>query len=110
MVLNGTVLARRHQDYRARRNANARHPDVLAAQRRIAPAPANVHGRRTSRIRNAARNCGVVTMVPDFAGERLTRVEESSRDDDRQSVDWMISVGDHVLFEFTPAPIPPAGA
>jgi hypothetical protein len=46
-------------------------------------------------------------MVPDLAGERLTRVEESSRDDDRQSVDWMISVDDHVLFEFTPAPTAP---
>ena len=29
-----TVLARRLQDYLAWRNANARHPDVLAAQRR----------------------------------------------------------------------------
>ena len=29
-----TVLARRLQDYPAWRNANARHPDVLAAQRR----------------------------------------------------------------------------
>jgi hypothetical protein len=49
-------------------------------------------------------------MVPDLTGERLTHVEESSPDDDRQSVDWMISVDDHVLFEFTPAPIPPGGA
>jgi transposase len=31
---NHTVLARRLQDYLAWRNANARHPDVLAAQRR----------------------------------------------------------------------------
>jgi hypothetical protein len=31
---NHTVLARRLQDYLARRNANARHSDVLAAQRR----------------------------------------------------------------------------
>jgi hypothetical protein len=31
---NHTVLARKLQDYPRRRNANARHPDVLAAQRR----------------------------------------------------------------------------
>jgi len=31
---NHTVLARRLQDYLAWRNANARHPDVLDAQRR----------------------------------------------------------------------------
>jgi hypothetical protein len=31
---NHTVLARRLQDYLTWRNANARHPDVLAAQRR----------------------------------------------------------------------------
>ena len=31
---NHTVLARRLQDYLRWRNANARHPDVLAAQRR----------------------------------------------------------------------------
>jgi hypothetical protein len=31
---NHTVLARRMQDYLRWRNANARHPDVLAAQRR----------------------------------------------------------------------------
>lgn len=31
---NHTVLARRLQEYLAWRNANARHPDVLAAQRR----------------------------------------------------------------------------
>jgi hypothetical protein len=31
---NHTVLARRLQDYLAWRNTNARHPDVLAAQRR----------------------------------------------------------------------------
>jgi len=31
---NHTVLARRLQDYLAWRNANVRHPDVLAAQRR----------------------------------------------------------------------------
>jgi hypothetical protein len=31
---NHAVLARRLQDYLAWRNANARHPDVLAAQRR----------------------------------------------------------------------------
>jgi putative transposase len=32
--INHTVLARRLQDYLRWRNANARHPDVLAAQRR----------------------------------------------------------------------------
>ena len=31
---NHTVLARKLQDYLRWRNANARHPDVLAAQRR----------------------------------------------------------------------------
>ena len=31
---NHTVLARKLQDYLAWRNANARHPDVLAAARR----------------------------------------------------------------------------
>jgi hypothetical protein len=31
---NQTVLARRMQDYLRWRNANARHPDILAAQRR----------------------------------------------------------------------------
>jgi hypothetical protein len=31
---NHAVLARKLQDYLRRRNAHARHPDVLAAQRR----------------------------------------------------------------------------
>ena len=65
---NHTVLARRLQEYLAWRNANARHPDVLAAQRRERARirserqqrwgrpgrrphesePANVRGQRTS--------------------------------------------------------------
>jgi Integrase core domain. len=64
---NHTVLARRLQAYLRWRNANARHPDVLAAQRRerarirserhqrwAAPArhdPAKVRGHRTSVLR-----------------------------------------------------------
>ncbi|GGT51761.1 hypothetical protein GCM10010177_04590 [Actinomadura citrea] len=50
-----TVLARRSQQYLRWRNANARHPDVLAAQRRGRPRPeaagsnpAKVCGQRTS--------------------------------------------------------------
>ena len=38
---NHTVLARGLQDYLTWRNANARHPDVLAAQRRF-PSPVKV--------------------------------------------------------------------
>jgi hypothetical protein len=37
---NHTVLTRELQQYLRWRNANARHPDVLAAQRREAPASA----------------------------------------------------------------------
>ena len=69
---NHTVLARRLQAYLRWRNANARHPDVLAAQRRERARirserhqrwgrpdpephdnPVNVHGHRTSDARPA---------------------------------------------------------
>ncbi len=43
---NHTVLARRLQDYLTGRNANARHPDILAAQRRER---ARVRGERQQR-------------------------------------------------------------
>lgn len=43
---NHTVLARRLQDYLRWRNANARHPDVLAAQR---PERAKVRSERRQR-------------------------------------------------------------
>ena len=70
---NHTVLARRLQDYLRWRNANARHPDVLAAQRRERAKvrserqqrwgrhdpkppnqPSNVRGQRTSRLERTA--------------------------------------------------------
>ncbi len=44
---NHTVLARKLQDYLRWRNANARHPDVLAAQRR---ARARVRSERQHRL------------------------------------------------------------
>ncbi len=73
---NHTVLASRLQDYLRWRNANARHPDILAAQRRERARirserqqrwgrlktqsrmikPANVHGQRTSRLRSLPRH------------------------------------------------------
>jgi transposase len=51
---NHTVLARRLQDYLRWRNANARHPDVLAAQRRERARVRSERQQRWGRPRNAA--------------------------------------------------------
>jgi transposase len=49
-----TVLARKLQDYLAWRNANARHPDVLAAQRRWRSLRMRARSRRWGRPKTAA--------------------------------------------------------
>ena len=67
---NHTVLARRRQDYLTGRNANARHPDILAAQRR-----------ERARVRGERRNAGATerSKPPDPAN-----VSSQRQSDDRQ--------------------------
>ena len=66
---NHTVLARRLQEYLAWRNANARHPDVLAAQRRERARIRSERQQRWGRPRPTSRMTQTRRNVPGHREE-----------------------------------------